>query len=332
MLQHIVIAVYKDFELLDATGPASVFASANHVLAEDGEPAYYGVHLTSPTGGAVPSSSGVVVETRALTQVPREIDTILVVGAQADAVITASRTPELGHWLSRSAPTTRRLGSVCAGTFVLAAAGLVDGKRVATHWSACEPLAKFHPSLTVDADALYVVDGKVWTSAGVTTGIDMALAMVTEDLGGALASRVAQRLVLYMRRPGYQSQFSPLLRAQAKADGPFADLLVWAQANLDEALDVPRLAAKVGLSERTFHRRFVAATGETPGRYIEMVRLDAGRILLSQGLSLKEIARRVGLAPTARFTRLFQRHFGVTPRLFREAHITMKQTYMVKCT
>jgi transcriptional regulator GlxA family with amidase domain len=149
--------------------------------------------------------------------------------------------------------------------------------------------------------------------------------MVTEGLGGALASRVAQRLVIYTRRPGYQSQFTPLLRAQAKADVPFAALLVWAQANLDTALDVPRLAAKVGLSERIFHRRFVAATGETPGRYIEIARLDAGRILLSQGLSLKEIARRVGLAPTARFTRLFQRHFGVTPPLFRETHVTMRQ-------
>ncbi|KKB12221.1 AraC family transcriptional regulator [Devosia geojensis] len=320
MLQHVVIAVYPDFELLDAAGPASVFASANHALAEDGEPHRYAVHLVSPTGGAVPSSSGVVVETKALGQVPRQLDTILVAGAEAGAITAAARTPELGRWLSRSASSVRRLGSVCAGTFVLAAAGLVDGKRVATHWSACEPLARLYPSLTVDADALYVVEGNVWTSAGVTTGIDMALAMVNEDLGGMIASRVAERLVLYARRPGYQSQFSPLLRAQAKADGPFADLLVWAQANLDTALDVPSLAARVSLSERTFHRRFVAAMGETPARYIETVRLDAARILLSQDLPLKEIARRVGLAPTARFTQVFQRRFGVTPRLFRETH------------
>lgn len=320
MLYHIVIVVYQDFELLDATGPASVFASANHALAEDGEPGRYAVHLASPTGGAVPSSSGVVVETKALAKVPRQVDTILVAGAEAGAVTAATRTPELGRWLSRSASSVRRLGSVCAGSFVLAAAGLVDGKRVATHWSACEALARLYPSLTVDADALYVVDGNVWTSAGVTTGIDMALAMVSEDLGSALASRVAKRLVLYARRPGYQSQFSPLLRAQAKADAPLADLLVWAQANLDTALDVPSLAARVGLSERTFYRRFVAAIGETPAQYIETVRLDAARILLSQELPLKEIARRVGLAPTARFTQVFQRRFGVTPRLFRETH------------
>lgn len=320
MLQHIVIAVYRDFELLDATGPASVFASANRALEEDGEHARYAVHLASPPGGAVPSSSGIVVKTRALANLPRQVDTILVAGAEAGEVIAAARTPELGRWLRRSASLARRLGSVCAGTFVLAAAGLLDGRRVATHWSACEPLARLYPSLTVDADALYVVDGNVWTSAGVTTGIDMALAMVSEDLGSALASRVAKRLVLYARRPGYQSQFSPLLRAQAKADGPFADLLVWAQANLDTALDVSSLAAKSGLSERTFHRRFVAATGETPARYIETVRLDAARILLSQGLSLKEIATRVGLAPTSRLTQVFQKRFGVTPRLFRETH------------
>jgi len=320
MLHHVVIAVYQDFELLDATGPASVFASANHALAEDGEPARYAVHLASPTGGAVQSNSGIVVETQALAKVPRQVDTILVVGAEADAVTAAAQTPELGPWLSRSASSVSRLGSVCAGTFVLAAAGVVDGKRVTTHWSACEPLARLYPSLEVDADALYVVDGNVWTSAGVTTGIDMALAMVTEDLGGRLASRVAERLVLYARRPGYQSQFSPLLRAQAKADGPLADLLVWVQANLDTALDVPSLAAKVSLSERTFYRRFFAATGETPAQYVETVRLDAARVLLSEGLPLKEIARRVGLAPAARFTQVFQRRFGVTPRLFRETH------------
>ncbi|WP_234704966.1 DJ-1/PfpI family protein [Sinorhizobium meliloti] len=130
MLHHIVIAVYQDFELLDATGPASVFASANHALAEDGEPGRYAVHLASPTGGAVPSSSGVVVETKALAKVPRGVDTILVAGAEAGAVTAATRTPELGRWLSRSASSVRRLGSVCAGSFVLAAAGLVDGKRV----------------------------------------------------------------------------------------------------------------------------------------------------------------------------------------------------------
>ncbi len=320
MLHHIVIAVYQDFELLDATGPASVFASANHALSEDGMPAYYAVHLASPNGGAVQSSSGVVVETKVLTQGPRAVDTILVAGAEAGAVTAAAQTPALRRWLSQSASSVRCIGSVCAGTFVLAAAGLVNGKRVATHWSACELLARLYPSLTVDADALYVIDGNVWTSAGVTTGIDMALAMISEDLGSAIASRVAKRLVLYARRPGYQSQFSPLLRAQAKADGPFDDLLVWAQANLDAALDVPRLAAKVGLSERTFHRRFVAAIGETPAQYIETVRLDAARILLAQKLPLKEIARRVGLVPVARFTRVFQRRFGVTPRLFRETH------------
>jgi transcriptional regulator GlxA family with amidase domain len=320
MPQHIAIAVYNDFELLDATGPASVFASANHALAEDGEPARYAVHLVSSEGGLVRSSSGVAVDTRAVAKVTRQLDTLLVVGADANAVIAATQIPKLGRWLSRRASSVRRLGSVCAGTFVLAAARLIDGKRVATHWNACEPLARLYPALTVDSDALFVVDGKIWTSAGVTTGIDMALAMVAEDLSNAIASRVAKRLVLYARRPGYQSQFSPLLRAQESADGPFADLLSWMQVNLDADLDVPSLASRVGLTQRTFHRKFVAATGDTPARYVERARLDAARILLVQGLSIKAIAGRVGLAPTARFTEAFQKRFGVTPRLFRETN------------
>lgn len=325
MPKRVIIVVYPGFELLDATGPASVFASANLAREEDGEPPYYALQVGSPSGGLVPSGSGVTVDTLALPKISGRLDTILVSGAEAAAVRKAADAVELKRWLVRRAETVRRLGSICAGAFVLAAAGLADSRRVATHWSACEPLARLYPKVTVDPDALYVVDGKVWTSAGVTTGIDMALAMVTDDLGRAIASRVAKRLVIYARRPGNQSQFSPLLRAQIKADGAFEDLIAWMQVNLDTALDVATLAERIGLSERTFHRRFVAATGETPARFVENVRLDAARLLLSQGLALKEIADTVGLAPAPRFTKVFQRRFGVTPRLYREAHQNMAE-------
>jgi transcriptional regulator GlxA family with amidase domain len=320
MLKRVVIVVYPGFELLDATGPASVFASANLAREEDGEAPYYALQVGSPSGGLVASGSGVAIDTSALPKIGGRLDTILVSGAEPAAVVKAADTVELKRWLRRRTETVERLGSVCAGTFVLAAAGLVNGRRVATHWSACAPLARLYPAVTVDPDALYVVDGKVWTSAGVTTGIDMALAMVTEDLGRAIASRVAKRLVIYARRPGNQSQVSPLLRAQVKADDVFEDLIAWLQVNLDTPLDVASLAAKVGLSERTFHRRFVAALGETPARFVENVRLDAGRMLLSQGLTLKEIASRVGLAPASRFTKVFQRRLGLTPHLCREVH------------
>ena len=155
---------------------------------------------------------------------------------------------------------------------------------------------------------------------GVTTGIDMALAMVAHDLEAAIAGEIAKRLVLYARRPGYQSQFSPVLKAQAKGDSPFADLIGWMQSNLTEALDVPSLAARAGMTGRTFHRKFVAATGQTPARFVETARLDAARMLLRRGISLKSVSAQVGLFPPARLSEAFERRFGIAPRLFRDMH------------
>jgi transcriptional regulator GlxA family with amidase domain len=203
---------------------------------------------------------------------------------------------------------------------VLAAAGLLDGKRVATHWASCERLSKDFPALEVDADSLYVVDGKVWTSAGVTTGIDMALALVEADLGPATANLIARHFVLYGRRPGYQSQFSPLLQAQTEAAAPFAALIDWMQTHLDRQLDVPALAGRAGLAERSFYRKFTEATGKTPAHFVEGLRLDAARTLLAKGLPLKSIAGKVGLSSPARLAQAFERRFGMTPSLFREMH------------
>jgi len=230
---------------------------------------------------------------------------------------------DVRRWLRRVAPRTRRYGSVCTGAFVLAAAGLLDGKRVATHWASCARLAERHPALSVDADALYVVDGKVWTSAGVTTGIDMALALVEADLGAATANLIARHFVLYARRPGYQSQFSPLLEAQREAAAPFADLVEWMQAHLDGALDVPALARRAGLTERSFYRKFTEATGKTPAHFVERLRLEAARTLLAKGLPLKTIACKVGLGSSARLGQAFERRFGLAPSLFREMHRTV---------
>jgi transcriptional regulator GlxA family with amidase domain len=209
------------------------------------------------------------------------IDTLLIAGAEREPLLQAIADPEIRQALPQLTRKSGRFGSVCTGVFFLAALGLLHDHRVTTHWDACAPLAQAFPSLRVDPDALYVTDGQLWTSAGVTTGIDMALAMIAHDLGAAIASQVAKRLVLYARRPGYQSQFSPLLKAQLKADSPFANLIEWIHANLAASLDVPKLAAKAGLPERTFHRKFVAATGETPARFVETARLDAARMLLS---------------------------------------------------
>ena len=320
-MHRVTFVIYPGFELLDTSGPASVFNSANRALDQSGTVPFYAIDMVSTNGGPIASSSGVVVHTRGVDELSREmVDTILIAGAEREHLLPAMADPGLRIWLPQVMARARRFGSVCSGAFILAALGLLDGHRIAIHWDACKPFADTFRSVTVDRDALYVVDGQIWTSAGVTTGIDMALAMVAHDLNAAIAGQVAKRLVLYARRPGYQSQFSPLLQAQAKADSPFADLIGWIQANLDASLEVPALAARAGLTERTFHRKFLAATGETPARFVEMARLDAARMLLSRGLSLKAVAAQVGLSPAARFTEAFERRFGVAPRLFRDMH------------
>jgi transcriptional regulator GlxA family with amidase domain len=320
-MHRVVFVVYPGFELLDMAGPASVFDGANHVLIQNGKPPFYVLQIVSEEGGWVTSSSGVAVHSlrrRALAS--KNVDTLLIAGAQREHLMRAVADHGTATWLRRLAAKVPRFGSVCSGAFILASLGLLDGRRVTTHWDTCGPLANAFPSVKVESDALYVVDGRIWTSAGVTTGIDMVLAMVAHDLDAGLAAQVAKGLVLYARRPGYQSQFSPLLQAQAKAESPFGDLIAWIQANLSGSLDVSTLAARAGLSERTFHRQFVAATGHTPGRFVESARLDAARMLLSRDGSLKSVAARVGLAPAARFTEAFERRFGLTPRLFRDMH------------
>jgi len=309
---RIAILAYEGCQLLDVTGPAAVFGAAN----EGRETPVYEVEIVSPDGGPVTSNCGVAVMSR---RGGRRYDTLLVAGGSRGLKAVVARE-DVRRWLRRVAPRTRRFGSVCTGAFVLAAAGLLDGKRVATHWASCQRLAEKFPALAVDADALYVVDGKVWTSAGVTTGIDMALALVEADLGAATANLIARHFVLYARRPGYQSQFSPLLQVQTEADAPFARLIEWMQAHLDEPLDVPALAARAGLSERSFYRKFVEATGRTPAHFVEGLRLDAARTLLARGLPLKAIAGRVGLRSSARLGQAFERRFGMAPSLFREMH------------
>jgi transcriptional regulator GlxA family with amidase domain len=321
MTHTVAFLAYPGFSLLNLSGPASVFDGANFALRMNGRKPLYEIEVLSHKGGLVVSDGGIAVHTRALARMPAaQVHTALFLGAHMQYLRTLQLDPAMRRWAARCANQATRFGSICTGAFVLAALGMLDGKRVASHWFSCGLLAEQYPTVTVDADALYVVDGKTWTSAGASAGIDMALAMVGRDLGDAMAGEVAKGLVVYARRPGYQSQFSPLLLAQAKADGPFAELTEWLQANLHLPLGVANLAARCGLSERTFHRKFAAATGESPARFIEAVRLDAARTLLSQGLTVKAIAAQVGLTPAARLTRAFERRFGLSPSLFREMH------------
>ncbi len=311
-LHRIALLAYEGCQLLDVTGPAAVFGAANEA---SGRPVY-DLRIVSPDGGVVVSNSGVALHSRRIGGQP---DTLLVAGGSRGLKTVTARA-DVRRWLAKAAPGAKRYGSVCTGAFVLAAAGLLDGRRVATHWASCDRLARNFPALEVDADSLYVVDGKVWTSAGVTTGIDMALALVEADLGAAVANLIARHFVLYARRPGYQSQFSPLLQAQTAAEAPFVGLIDWMQAHLDRPLDVPALAQRAGLSERSFYRKFTEATGKTPAHFVESLRLEAARTLLAQGLPLKAIAGRVGLSSPARLGQAFERRFGMPPSLFREMH------------
>jgi transcriptional regulator GlxA family with amidase domain len=307
---------FDGIQLLDVTGPASVFGLANTV----GRCEAYKIVVVSPRGGLVVSSCGVVLQTLAIARLkPSKVHTLLVAGGDTATMMRVAAGPDTQKWLPKCARTAQRFGSVCSGAFVLASIGMLGKARVATHWANCAALAKF-PEVSVDAESLFVANGKLWTSAGISTGIDMALAMVERDIGRAMADRIAKFMVLYSRRPGFQSQFSELLQAQAMDSGDFGDLAVWMQGRIARRLDVPALAARSGLSERSFYRKFVRSTGLTPAKFIEKLRLDAARALLARGLPLKTIAARTGMGSEHRLRVAFERRFGVTPSMFRRMH------------
>jgi transcriptional regulator GlxA family with amidase domain len=320
-MHTIVLFAFENCELLDVAGPASVFGAANSALRKP----VYDVQIASPAGGPIATSSGVVLHSRSLASIsPKRVDTLLIAGGGNTSMRRVLDNAPSRRWISRTVQCARRFGTVCAGTFILGDLGMLDGRRVATHWASCDQLARRYPQIAVDRDAMFVVDGPLWTSAGVSTGIDMALAMVEQDHGRTIANAVAKFLVIYVRRPGHQSQFSSLLRVQASVGTPFAELANWIQSRLSAKLDVPTLAAHAGLSLRTFHRKFVAATGQTPASFVEDARLEAARALLDTGLPLKTIAQRTGLYSAARMSAAFERQFGLAPSLFRKMHsITM---------
>jgi transcriptional regulator GlxA family with amidase domain len=313
-VDRIVVVVFEGVQTLDMTGPAEVFATA----ARESEAAAYHVAYVSTAGRPVTTSAGLRVETRALRSVRvRSTDTVLVAGGEERAVRAAATDPVLRAFLVRAAKVAKRLGSVCSGAFVLAAAGLLDARRAATHWSSCARLATLFPRVNVDHDAIFVRDGTTWTSAGVTTGIDMALAMVEDDHGRALADAVAARLVLYARRPGFQSQFSDALVAQTTDADPLAPALAWARTHLAQ-LSAETLARRAGMSPRTFHRRCVELQKTTPAKLVERLRVEHAKLLLTTtALPSKSLAAACGFAGTAMMNRAFRRALGVLPREYR---------------
>ncbi|WP_085631391.1 MULTISPECIES: GlxA family transcriptional regulator [unclassified Pseudomonas] len=319
MPKSIHVLAFADVQVLDVTGPLQVFASANDIFRRRGQPLPYAPSVVASGGGAVNSSAGLALLAEPLPQAPS--DTLIIAGGWG--IYAAADHAPLVDWVRVHAATCRRVASVCTGAFLLAASGWLDGRRVVTHWTRCEQLARQHPKLRVEANPIFINDGPVWTSAGVTAGIDLALAMVEEDLGRDIALEVARHLVVFLKRPGGQSQFSVMLSLQNQSlhrqGNRFDNLHVWITENLTRDLGIAALAEQAGMSERSFVRHYRADTGQTPARAIEQIRVETARRLLSDtGLAVKRIAANCGFGSEETLRRSFLRAMGVTPQAYRE--------------
>ncbi|MDE1195183.1 AraC family transcriptional regulator [Pseudomonas sp. Bc-h] len=316
------ILAFPNVQLLDVSGPLQVFASANVQMQENGQAAPYSPIVIAQQDGSIVSSAGLGLHTHPLPKTPS--DTLIVAGGRG--VHIALQDPQLLQWVRQQAGSARRVASVCTGAFMLAEAGVLDGHRVVTHWDSCDELARRYPALHVDPEPIFINEDSLWTSAGVTAGIDLALALVEADLGRNIALAVARDLVVFLKRPGGQSQFSTALSMQhatRSQDSRFGDLHAWILDNLASDLSVATLAAQVGMSERSFVRHYRAHTGNTPARAIEQLRVEAARRLLGDSaLPIKRIADRCGFGTEETLRRSFLRAVSVTPQAYRERFST----------
>jgi transcriptional regulator GlxA family with amidase domain len=317
MTRTIAIVAMQDVQLLDVSGPLDVFAQAN---AESGTQAYR-LLIVASSPGPIRSSSGVrLMPDQVIGRAMEPIDTLLVAGSPNAAVVRPD--PAIVAWLRRTAPTTRRYGSVCAGAFLLAETGLLDGRRVTTHWAVARELAQRYTSITVDEDAIHVRDGQVRTAAGVTAGLDLALALVEEDLGRPLAMAVASQLVMFFKRPGGQMQFSRKGEAAPVGRSALQEVQRFVAANPAADHSVANLAQRMDVSPRHFARLFHNEVGLTPAAWVEATRVVAARLLLEDGLhSPKQVAARCGFADADTLRRAFVRNVGVTPADYRRRHV-----------
>ncbi|MFJ2260286.1 GlxA family transcriptional regulator [Streptomyces sp. NPDC087844] len=308
----VLVVLFDGVQSLDVTGPVEVFAGADLQAGPPGET--YRIHTASLDGWPVRTSSGLtLVPDHALVDAPAP-HTLLVPGGRG----SRGPDPRVLDWLREHGPRADRLVSVCTGAILLAEAGLLDGHRVTTHWAYCERLARDHPAVEVDPDPIYVRDGRIATSAGVTAGIDLALALVEEDVGREAALAVARHLVVFLRRPGNQAQFSAQLSAQTARRAPLRDVQQWITEHPGDDLCVERLAARARLSPRHFARAFQAETGTTPGRYVDSVRLEHARRLLEDTTGgVEEVARTSGYGTPEAMRRAFVRTLGTSPAEYR---------------
>ena len=311
MPHRLGLLIFPDFQILDAAGPIAAFEIAGRYAS-----GHYVIETLALDAGPVRSSSGIGM-TAQPARADAVYDTLMVAGG--DGTHPASHAPEVLAFVRASAARTSRVACVCSGAFILAAAGLLDGRRATTHWSRTAHFTKRFPDVRLEPDRIFVRDGPVWTSAGITAGIDLALAMIADDLGEAIAKQTAQQLVVYRRRPGGQSQFSALLELE-RPDARFGALLGWARERLNEPLGVERLADYAAMSPRHFARAFAAETGVTPAKAIERLRVEAARERIEAGPEpIDRVAAKVGFGDPERMRRAFLRAFGQPPQALRRA-------------
>ena len=314
-----MFVIYPGIVALDLVGPHEVFTAAAEVARRTGgEPDAYRVEVVSPLAGAVPTTRGpAIVAERAIALVRGPIDTLVVVGGEGARM--GADDAGLVAGVRRLARHSRRVASVCTGAYVLAAAGLLDGRHATTHWAWCDDFGRRYPAVTVDADPIFVRDGNVWTSAGVTAGMDLALALVDEDLGRDVVLMTARQLVLFVQRPGGQSQFSAQLGAQLAEREPIRDLQHWIAEHPDRDHSVERLAARAAMSPRHFARVFRDEVGCTPAAYVEQVRVEvARRMLETTDYGVEEVARAAGFGTPETTRRAFARRVGTSPSEYRD--------------
>lgn len=312
---RVVLLAYDGMNLLDLAGPLQALTTANR-SAPANVPARYDAIVASGEGGAIVTGSGLPVVTVAIASLAGvPIDTLIAPGGCVGEEYAVA--PALRDFIAERANSVRRLCSVCTGAFLLAAAGQLDGRRVATHWAWLDKLKRRHPALDVDPDSIFIRDGNLWTSAGVSSGIDLTLALIEQDYGPRVAIDAARQMVVFMKRAGGQSQFSVPLAAQARDHG-FVELHAWMAANLPADLSVGRLAAHAGMAPRTFARAYAAKVGRTPAKTVELMRLEAAcRDLEETDLPLKSIALRTGYRDEQNLRRAFQRQFVTNPATHR---------------
>jgi transcriptional regulator GlxA family with amidase domain len=315
---RIEVLAFQDVQVLDVAGPLQVFSSANDLVRTAGEPCAYELAVVAEQQ-LVTASAGVGLAAQELSRHRMSLDTLIVAGGFG--VDAACENIALIRWIRARAAAARRIASVCSGAFLLAATGLLDGRRAVTHWRRCAEFARRFPAVHLEPDPIFVRDGNIWTSAGVTAGIDLALALVEADFGRALALAVARQLVVFLKRPGGQAQFSTALALQ-HGDGRFERLHAWITDNLAGNLSVASLADAASMSERSFVRHYRRATGMTPARAIERMRVEAARRELEQGRSVKSIAARCGFGSEETMRRTFLRLLGATPQAYRERFST----------